>query len=49
MPLPDIRKRVESVDWEKLIGGVPDRRNLPYLRQDDFKNPRNDPGAGRRA
>ncbi|WP_374601367.1 patatin-like phospholipase family protein [Niveibacterium sp.] len=39
MPLPDIRKRVESVDWEKLIGGVPDRRNLPYLRkQDDFKN-----------
>lgn len=39
MPLPEIRKRVESVDWEKLIGGVPDRRNLPYLRkQDDFKN-----------
>jgi len=39
MPLPEIRKRVESVDWDKLIGGVPDRRNLPYLRkQDDFKN-----------
>ncbi len=39
MPLPEIRRQVESADWEKLIGGTPDRRNLPYLRkQDDFKN-----------
>ncbi len=39
MPRPEIRRQVESADWEKLIGGVPDRRNLPYLRkQDDFKN-----------
>ncbi|GAA5181748.1 patatin-like phospholipase family protein [Niveibacterium umoris] len=39
MPLPEIKKRVESADWEKLIGGQPDRRNLPYLRKkDDYRN-----------
>ena len=39
MPLPEIRRRLEDADWDKLIAGSPDRRNLPYLRKkDDYQN-----------
>jgi len=39
MPLPEIRRRLEEADWDKLIAGSPDRRNLPYLRKkDDYQN-----------
>lgn len=39
MPVPEIVRRLEDADWDKLIGGVPDRRNLPYLRKrDDYQN-----------
>ncbi|MCX9156903.1 patatin-like phospholipase family protein [Niveibacterium sp. 24ML] len=39
MPLPEMRKRLEEANWDKLIGGTPDRANLPYLRKkDDYQN-----------
>lgn len=39
MPLPELRKRLEEANWDKLIGGTPDRANLPYLRKrDDYQN-----------
>ncbi|GAA5178023.1 patatin-like phospholipase family protein [Niveibacterium umoris] len=39
MPVPEIVRNLEQADWDRLIGGTPDRRNLPYTRKrDDYQN-----------
>ncbi|MFT4173531.1 MAG: patatin-like phospholipase family protein [Rhodocyclaceae bacterium] len=39
MDVPELIERVEGADWDQLLSGTPDRRDMPFTRKtDDFKN-----------